>query len=529
MAIDDMYGSSDEEYYNGGYDDEYESDYDRDPEPESDDDLACGKAPSCRVIRKESLLAAQKEDLQRVVDLLSLKEHHARTLLIHYQWDVDKVFAIFVERGKEKLYAEAGVTLEEKDENPATDPSTEFTCEICFEDFPAEQTTLMECDHRFCNDCWTEYFIVKINDGKSRRITCMAQKCKTICDEGKIRDLVTTKDPNLAEKFDRFILESYIEDNKRVKWCPSVPHCGNAIRVEDDEYCEVECACGQQFCFNCLCELHSPCSCAMWDLWLKKCDDEAPTVTWLSEKTKHCPKCHKIVEKDGGCNLVTCMCGQPFCWLCGGATGLEHTWNSIAGHTCGRYKASHLKSEDNVEGYWRLTHYFGRYKAHIDSLKIEASETKQKILDKVCSLEAKEFLQLKDFSWAMSGFYRLGRSRRVVANSYPFAYYYFGDLFANEITKEERGIKQNLFEDQQQQLETNIERLSMFLEEPFANYPEDKLVETRMKIITLSTVTDDLCKNLYECIDNDLLVPLQQTTHTIARYRSKGVEKASEL
>lgn len=95
----------------------------------------------------------QKEDLQRIVDLLSLKEHHARTLLIHYQWDADKVFAIFVERGKEKLYAEAGISIEEKDENPASDPSTEYTCEICFEDFPDEQTTLMECKHRFCNDC----------------------------------------------------------------------------------------------------------------------------------------------------------------------------------------------------------------------------------------------------------------------------------------------------------------------------------------------------------------------------------------
>lgn len=42
--MDDIYGS-DEDYYNG----EYEDDYDRDPEPESDDDLSCGKAPSCRV------------------------------------------------------------------------------------------------------------------------------------------------------------------------------------------------------------------------------------------------------------------------------------------------------------------------------------------------------------------------------------------------------------------------------------------------------------------------------------------------
>lgn len=45
-----MYGSSDEEYYNGAYDDdESDNEYDRDPEPEYDSDVSCGKAPSCRV------------------------------------------------------------------------------------------------------------------------------------------------------------------------------------------------------------------------------------------------------------------------------------------------------------------------------------------------------------------------------------------------------------------------------------------------------------------------------------------------
>lgn len=155
---------------------------------------------------------------------------------------------------------------------------------------------------------------MKINEGQSKRITCMAHQCYAICDEEKIKNLLSVDDPDLAEKFDRFLLESYIEDNKRVKWCPSVPHCGNAIRVEDDDdrYCEVQCACGLQFCFNCLSEPHSPCSCPMWALWIKKCRDESETVNWISVHTKFCPKCHKPVEKNGGCNLVTCVCGQPF-------------------------------------------------------------------------------------------------------------------------------------------------------------------------------------------------------------------------
>lgn len=153
---------------------------------------------------------------------------------------------------------------------------------------------------------------MKINEGQSRRIRCMAHKCNAICDEAVVRHLVSKKYPDMAEKFDRFLLESYIEDNKRVKWCPSTPNCGNAIRIEDDEFCEVECSCGMQFCFSCLSDTHSPCSCLMWELWTKKCRDESETVNWITAHTKPCPKCHKPVEKNGGCNLVSCICGQAF-------------------------------------------------------------------------------------------------------------------------------------------------------------------------------------------------------------------------
>lgn len=153
---------------------------------------------------------------------------------------------------------------------------------------------------------------MKINEGQSRRISCMAHKCYSVCDEAKVRELVSARDSNLAKKFERFLLESYIEDNGKVKWCPSVPHCGNALRSEDDDLCEVECTCGLKFCFGCLSEAHSPCSCKMWELWSKKCKDESETITWMTVNTKPCPSCHKMVEKNGGCNLMTCICRQTF-------------------------------------------------------------------------------------------------------------------------------------------------------------------------------------------------------------------------
>ncbi|KAL9172513.1 hypothetical protein ABFS82_03G053300 [Erythranthe guttata] len=499
-------------------------------EVDGDCQFSLSNGGCCKVIRKESLLAAQKGDVQRVMNFLSVKEHHARTLLIHYRWDVDKVCTVFVEKGKEQLYAEAGVLAIEGGNISSSHCSTERTCLICFDEFHADKMTTMDCGHCFCDECWTEHFIVKTNEGQSRRITCMADKCYTICDEGSIRNLLSARDPQLAQKFDRVLLESYIEDNKSVQWCPSVPHCGNAIRADKDEICEVECACGLQFCFGCSSEAHSPCSCKMWESWTRKCSDESETVNWMQVNTKFCPKCHKPVEKNGGCNLVYCVCKQAFCWLCGGATGTKHTWTSIEGHECGRYSEKQVKETESARNsLWRYTHYYQRYKAHMDSLKAEKNG-REELQKKISALESRK-LESKYYFWVSEASSRLTRSRQILCNSYPFAYYMFGDeLF--QMTSDERTINQNLFENQQQQLETNVERLSMALEDPFDEYDDEDVLEARLKAVNLGSTVDVLCKKLYECIENELLEGVgadKQAIHKIAPYNSNGVEKASEI
>ncbi|KAK9113196.1 hypothetical protein Scep_020715 [Stephania cephalantha] len=521
--------------YLSGDDDDYYSDPDSQEPPfrndDNDDDREATRSPPSSnkvVIRKEHLLLAQMGDLRRVMDLLKLREQHARTLLIHYRWDVDRLVEVLAEMGKDRLFAQAGVILPGNTTTPLLQSSSIITCNICMEDVCSREFTTMDCGHCYCNNCWSEHFIVRIKEGQSKRIRCMEHKCNAICDEAVVRKLVSTRDPDLAERFDRFLLESYVEDNKIVKWCPSVPHCGNAIRVEDDKYCEVECACGFQFCFSCSSEVHSPCSCIMWELWTKKCLDESETVNWITVNTKPCPKCHKPVEKNGGCNLVRCICGQPFCWLCGGATGRDHTWSSIRGHSCGRYKeeGEQKKAERAKRELYRYMHYYNRFKAHTDSFKLE-SKLVETMMDKISAVERRIY-HLNDFSWLTNGLNRLFRSRRVLSYSYAFAYYMFGEeLFPDEMTKEIKEIKQNLFEDQQQQFEFNVEQLSKYLEEPFNEYSEDKVMEIRMQVINFSEIVNSRCEQMYECIENDLLGSLERATHCIAPYNSKGVEKAS--
>ncbi|XP_065847188.1 probable E3 ubiquitin-protein ligase ARI2 [Euphorbia lathyris] len=509
-------------------DDDYYEDYDDDRDSLGGFELDSGiveaaTRPSTKVITKESLLAEQWEHIDRVMELLSLKEHQARTLLIYYRWDVNKVIQLFVEDGKDKLYTEAGVAIVYQEDLVTAQLPSLVDCNICFDEAYASEVTVMDCGHFFCNNCWTQHFIVRINEGQSRRIRCMESNCNAICDDAKIRNLVAASNPDLAEKFDQFLLESYIEDNKRVKWCPSVPHCGNAIQIEDDEPFEVVCACGKQFCFSCLSEAHSPCSCIMWEHWSKKCQDASETNNWITVHTKPCPKCRKPVEKNGGCNLVCCLCGQAFCWLCGGATGRDHTYTTIAYHSCGRFKEEYINKAKRAErDLKRYMHYYKRYRAHLDSLKLE-SKMEETIKGKILALEARESAS-KDFSWIRNALHILLRSRRILSATYVFAFFMFGDdLVKDEMTDKEKELKKNLFENQQQQFEGNVEKLSSFLVEKFHQYDEEKVLDLRMRIIAVSVSTDNLCRNMYECIENDLLGCLKGTFHSIAPYKSRGV------
>ncbi|KAG6530890.1 probable E3 ubiquitin-protein ligase ARI2 [Zingiber officinale] len=470
------------------------------------------------VITKESLLAAQKEDLRNVMEVLAVKEQHARTLLIHYRWDAGRIFESLDEKGPDRLFSEAGVLAAVGNEGLST-PANPLTCNVCFETIPTDAIFETNCGHSFCNDCWTEHFIVKINDGQSRRIRCMAPECSAVCDEAIVRNLVGARCPDIADRFDRFLLESYIEDNDKVKWCPSVPHCGNAIRVDGDVYCEVECACGLRFCFSCSSEAHSPCSCPMWELWIKKCRDGSETANWIAVNTTPCPKCHKPVAKNGGCNLVKCICGQPFCWSCGGATGREHTWSTIAGHCCARFEEDQMKkTELEKRDSYRYRHYYRRYKTHSDSLKQE-SKLLETVRKKISISEEKQSI-IRDYGWLTNGVNRLFRSRRVLSYSYPFAFCMFGDeLFKGEMTAEERKLKKNLFEDQQQQLESNVEQLSRFLELDFPSFSDDEVACIMQHVTNLSSVVDRLCRQMYQCIENDLLYSLHRESHCIAPYK----------
>lgn len=98
-------------------------------------------------------LRVQREDLQRVMEFVSVREHHARTLLIHYRWDIDKLFEVYVEKGKSRMFSEAGVSAVEFVDLDPPESSSKVMCLICMDDMPAKDMTKMDCGHCFCKNC----------------------------------------------------------------------------------------------------------------------------------------------------------------------------------------------------------------------------------------------------------------------------------------------------------------------------------------------------------------------------------------
>jgi ariadne-1 len=163
---------------------------------------------------------------------------------------------------------------------------------------------------------------MQINEGHGDCINCPAFKCKFIIDETLISSLVTHE---THERYIRFLANSYIEKHPQIKWCPA-KGCNYAIRKQGPQAGMVMCKCGFMWCWKCLKDGHWPASCAQikwWNSMYEKetsdydSESEAASVKWLLQFTQDCPKCTSPIQKNGGCNHMSCKkCGHQYCWVC---------------------------------------------------------------------------------------------------------------------------------------------------------------------------------------------------------------------
>ncbi|KAL6066785.1 RBR-type E3 ubiquitin transferase [Balamuthia mandrillaris] len=206
---------------------------------------------------------------------------------------------------------------EERLERQREAEEREYSCPICYCDYKiAEMYTLDQCFHRFCFECIGQYLKVKIEEGQVRKIICPDPKCSETITPAEIKHCVSQE---LFEKFEEFSLQAALNQMPDLRWCPK-PGCKNAM-IGDEENPMMICSnpsCKYSFCFKCKEEWHADATCEQYQQWkIENSEADAKYAEWVRTNAKPCPKCHCSIEKNGGCNHMTCQqCSHQFCWLC---------------------------------------------------------------------------------------------------------------------------------------------------------------------------------------------------------------------
>ena len=448
-------------------------DFDFDDEPEPDLGLIKDLYAKRRVaydipFKVYDPVAVQKQQddvMDEVHMILDIRKEEVAILLRHFRWNKERLIEDYMDKSAQVLEA-AGLS-QNGTRPPLPEAIPGFACDICCEEGEGLESFALKCGHRYCVDCYRHYLKQKIREeGEAARIQCPSDGCSLIIDARSLETLVPTE---LSDRYHELLNRTYVEDRDTLKWCPA-PDCQNAIECEvkkkdlDKIVPTVACACGYRFCFGCILTDHQPAPCDLVKKWLKKCADDSETANWISAHTKECPKCNSTIEKNGGCNHMTCRkCKHEFCWMCMGLWS-EH---GTSWYNCNRFEEksgqeardAQAKSRVSLERY---LHYYNRYANHEQSARLD-KDIYHKTEKKMVQLQKESGMSWIEVQYLNSASQALQTCRQTLKWTYAFAFY----LARNNLTE--------IFEDNQKDLEMAVEALSEMFEKPVTELSDPKL------------------------------------------------------
>ncbi|GAB4842960.1 Probable E3 ubiquitin-protein ligase ari7 [Ancistrocladus abbreviatus] len=505
--------SMDDYYYSGGDSaaEDMVDDYAGiDDDDDADYGYACDEVVNDRaekhyiVLEEADIRQRQEEEITHLSIVLSISKVDASILLRHYKWNVSHLHdEWFVD--EERVRRTVGLLS-----GPAGwyQNAEELTCGICFDSFPVDRINAASCGHPFCVTCWRGYISTAINDGPGcLMLRCPDPSCNAAIGEDMVNTLAPDED---KEKYSRYFLRSYIEDKKKIKWCPA-PGCEYAVEFDlSVSNYDVVCLCSYYFCWNCSEEAHRPVDCNTVAKWILKNSAESENMNWILANSKPCPKCKRPIEKNQGCMHMTCTppCKFEFCWLCLGAWA-EHGERTGGFYACNRYEAakqegvydeSERRREMAKNSLERYTHYYERWASN-QSSRQKALADLQKMqnvnLEKLSERQKEPESQLK---FIIEAWQQIVECRRVLKWTYAYGYY----------LPEHEHAKRQLFEYLQGEAEAGLERLHQCAEKELQAYlsdedePQADFQAFRSKLAGLTSITRTYFENLVRALENGL-------------------------
>lgn len=184
------------------------------------------------------------------------------------------------------------------------------TCPVCYDKLSNQFHRLEYCGHAYCKDCILHWF----------KNTNEFPLCCIMCESS-----VVLEDIHWAAKEIKFFdmevfkkaLAAFVDSRSDVSYCPS-SDCPMIFRINSDGNAFQCPACNNSICTRCQELFHYGMSCNLYQL--SKADDDYSLKMWMEEDPegrKICPSCSSPIEKNGGCNHMTCWkCKCHMCWLC---------------------------------------------------------------------------------------------------------------------------------------------------------------------------------------------------------------------
>jgi ariadne-1 len=472
---------------------------------EASDDQMVIEPPEVRkapyvLMNRAALETSQMRCITEASELLDLTQEESFVLLREHGWDLARL--------QEAWFSNEAKVRETCGISPASGPSASSSsssaamatgpsgkCPICLQ--VCEGMRSLGCGHYFCEECWRGYMHNQVNDGKAAvHARCPQHKCRLVvpaqlfmclCDEAR------------QNKYKEWYLRTYVDDNPSVKWCTNPAGCLGpyACEYQGVDPLEISCNCGFKWCWACGEESHRPADCTTVNQWSIKNSAESENISWIRANTKKCPKCHKPIEKNQGCNHMICSkaggCGHEFCWLCLGEWSTHGT--STGGYyQCNIYdkQAKEGRHTEEEKTRQRAKHaldkymfYFERFMDHDRGMKLTVRE-EQDVEGKVKTLHDTHGFEIIELQFLYDALRQVRACRRVLKWTYVFGYY-----------MEESGPEKNLFEHLQKNLEEKTDNLhemlekdfNQFFEEPSTSTAKDKFMEFRSHVTNFTNVT----------------------------------------
>ncbi|CAO2142720.1 unnamed protein product [Urochloa humidicola] len=500
----DVDGAAEDEMYL--FDDDYEDDDDEGAEKREEDDAACDEEQWYVVLTEDDVRARQEADTAWVAEVLSIPEGFAAVLLRHFKWRVGRVQEEWFSDDR-RVRDAVGLRPADGALVPTSRNPRSHVCAICFDEYPAGRTRSAGCCfHYYCDGCWRGYISAAIGDGPR----CLSLRCPDpACSAAVVQDLVdAVADADDKDRYARFALQSYVEDGGGgIKWCPA-PGCTRAVEMyflgsDADVFCD----CRSGFCWSCGEEAHRPVSCDTVRAWLATNISEAETAKWILTNTKSCPSCRRPIQKNQGCNHMTCTapCRHQFCWLCLDPSN-NHKGCSRSGHRRQQEAARKTQRRQAKASLDRYKYHYERWEANGKSL--------QKVLADMDQLERSELgtmtrvldLPATKLRFVTEAYHQIADGRRVLRWAHAYGYF---------LDPERDAAKRVLFNGLQSQADrcleylrccAELERKELFRANngAFATVAADTFRRYRNKVAKLTGVTRKFLGNLVKALETDL-------------------------